>query len=282
MTIDKFTLETTTSKLAMTVEGDSTEVILLLHGGPGVPDYLEEVSRMLTPQFKTVRFDQRGVGQSKAINNQYSMKDYISDIDAVIDFLNVDKVHVFGHSWGGLLALIYTSSRPKRVKSLFQCSPSSGTGTIWQLMEREVMEHNRSQCSNIEWLRLGLNSLFGALGHNSSYQRVFAQVWKNYFKKPSEAPEVDTEWLKGVRSAAINKTRKEVLKLNYNDIVQKIINMTIPFMITYGAYDIYGKTRKDNIERLANGEYYEFSNAGHLPWIQDPEDFKKLIGRFYK
>ena len=34
--------------------------VILLHGGPGVPDYLAEVAEILAPRHRVIRYDQRG------------------------------------------------------------------------------------------------------------------------------------------------------------------------------------------------------------------------------
>jgi proline iminopeptidase len=79
------TLETETAKLHVVVEGNNLgDSIVLLHGGPGVPDYLQAVASILKGNFQTIRFDQRGVGASTAIAETYDIEDYVSDIDAIV------------------------------------------------------------------------------------------------------------------------------------------------------------------------------------------------------
>jgi proline iminopeptidase len=70
---------------------------------PGCPGYLAPVAALL-PDTRTVRFDQRGVGTSQAMSDTYGVDDYLDDIEAVRRHLGIERWHVFGHSWGGLLA----------------------------------------------------------------------------------------------------------------------------------------------------------------------------------
>jgi proline iminopeptidase len=147
------TLETKTSKLSVWIEGNKVgETIVLLHGGPGVPDYLQPVASILNSTFQTIRFDQRGVGASSATEETYDLEGYVSDLDAIVKTVDDRPIHLFGHSWGGLLAQIYAASRPEMIRSLFLSSPSSGTGVVWKQMEREVVAYNRRQATSIEWL----------------------------------------------------------------------------------------------------------------------------------
>jgi len=92
-------LTTKTSKLSLIIDGvNNSEVVLLLHGGPGVPDYLNKIGDFLKKDFKVIRFDQRGVGNSIALNNQYDIKYYLDDINEILEFIKVEKIHISGHS----------------------------------------------------------------------------------------------------------------------------------------------------------------------------------------
>ena len=69
------TIEVSSSGARLAVRdhpGEGTPVVLL-HGGPGVPDYLEPVAQMLAPPHRAITFDQRGVGASACLNDRYGM-----------------------------------------------------------------------------------------------------------------------------------------------------------------------------------------------------------------
>jgi proline iminopeptidase len=106
-------VHTATSQLTVFIHQGAGKTILLLHGGPGVPDYLEPVAAMLAPRYRVARYDQRGVGKSLALNGSYSLEEHLADLDAVRSYLGVPQLHLFGHSWGGLLAQLYWSKHPR-------------------------------------------------------------------------------------------------------------------------------------------------------------------------
>lgn len=275
-------LKTETSILNLTIEGNNhSETIILLHGGPGVPDYLAEVSNILSKTYRTVRFDQRGTGKSNSLNNSYTVDEYLYDIDQIIKYLDIDKVHIFGHSWGGLLAQLWASKNKSRVESLFLCSPSSGTGEVWKKMEKEVMKYNKKQASSKEWLVIGVNSLRGLIGSNKGYKNIFKLLWKFYFKKPNEAVEVDPSWLSGINATAINKTRKNIVSLNNATLDEALRDFSKPVTVLFGSYDIYGESQEFIKNRFPNSIHMILENSGHLPWVQDSANFKKLLNQFY-
>ncbi len=77
-------------------------------------------------------------------------------------------MHLFGHSWGGLLAQFYLVTHPDRVASLFLCNSSTGARREWKTMETALMRYNRSRVGALGWTIMGLLSTLsrapGSLG----------------------------------------------------------------------------------------------------------------------
>src|ERR1700734_1468816 len=83
--------------------------LLCLHGGPGMPhDYLEPLGE-LGAQRPVVFYDQLGCGRSSGPSDPglFTVERHIDELDAVRDALELDEVHILGHSWGGALAISY-------------------------------------------------------------------------------------------------------------------------------------------------------------------------------
>jgi len=94
--------------------------ILFLHGGPGAgtsPIY----QKFFNPEkYHLIMFDQRGCGKSKPYGEvvDNTTQNLISDINNILYFLKLDKVHIYGGSWGSTLALLYAQNNPEKVLSL--------------------------------------------------------------------------------------------------------------------------------------------------------------------
>src|SRR6266566_2242379 len=101
------TVENKETKLFATVyPNEERETVILLHGGPGVPDNLTNVAELLAVNFQVISFHQRGTKLSPCSNGDYSIESYLTDIDSKAANFNILKFHLFGHSWGGLYAQI--------------------------------------------------------------------------------------------------------------------------------------------------------------------------------
>jgi len=104
--------------------------VLVLHGGPGHShDYLRGIEGLASHRRRVVLFDQRGAGRSSAPRlshgkgidlrqTAWSVEAFLDDIEAVRTHLGVERMHVVGFSWGGILGMAYAIHRRPHVASL--------------------------------------------------------------------------------------------------------------------------------------------------------------------
>ena len=94
--------------------------VLYLHGGPGAGIWAKDRRYFNPRKFNVLLFDQRGSGKSKpfaSTKNNTTWK-LVEDINALLNHLEINKVLLFGGSWGSTLALVYAIKHPERVKAL--------------------------------------------------------------------------------------------------------------------------------------------------------------------
>ena len=94
--------------------------VIFLHGGPG--GGIEPIYRQYfdPEKWRIIIFDQRGCGQSTphAELRENTTWDLVSDIEKIREHLEIDKLVVFGGSWGSTLSLSYAITHPDRCKGL--------------------------------------------------------------------------------------------------------------------------------------------------------------------
>jgi proline iminopeptidase len=91
--------------------------VLLIHGGPGLWDYLGPVARMLEPLTTVHRFDHRGCGGSDA-SDAHTFARYRADIESLRRQWGHETWSVVGHSFGATLAFAYAVAHPDRTSAL--------------------------------------------------------------------------------------------------------------------------------------------------------------------
>jgi 3-oxoadipate enol-lactonase len=105
---------------------------LLLIMGLSYPSYMWHRTRpVLAQRYRTIAFDNRGIGQSDVPSGVYSMPSMASDGAAVLDAADVEAAHVFGLSMGGMIAQEFALQYPKRVRSLILgCTAAGGPHAV--------------------------------------------------------------------------------------------------------------------------------------------------------
>lgn len=96
-------------RLAVRDYGGEGRPLILVHGGPG-PNLAiwDGFAPRLVDRFRVIAFDQRGHGQSDGAGD-YSYPALVGDLRAVVNGLGLDEPIVVGHSWGGMIALLYAA-----------------------------------------------------------------------------------------------------------------------------------------------------------------------------
>ena len=108
------------------VGSGTTTPLLLLHGGPGVPSYYLKPLAALADERPVVFYDQLGCGRSPAPadSSLWTTDRFVRELAAVRTALGLEKVHLYGTSWGAILALEYMKTHPSGVESIVMASPA--------------------------------------------------------------------------------------------------------------------------------------------------------------
>jgi pimeloyl-ACP methyl ester carboxylesterase len=119
------------------IQGSSeNEPLLLIAGFDSDSSTWAAMMRSLVPQYRVIRFDNRGMGQSSAPDSAYSIQQMADDAVALLDYLNISQVHVVGHSMGGQIAQELTLAHLERIQSLILLSSwAKGDGKFNLLIE---------------------------------------------------------------------------------------------------------------------------------------------------
>jgi 3-oxoadipate enol-lactonase len=105
---------------------------LLLIMGLGYPAVMWFRTRpVLAKTYRTIAFDNRGVGRSDVPSGPYSINQMASDAAAVLDAIGTNSAHIYGVSMGGMIAQEFALQYPDRVRSLILgCTALGGPQTL--------------------------------------------------------------------------------------------------------------------------------------------------------
>ena len=133
---------------AYTVEGSGAPLILI-HGIGAARDAWRFVTPHLTDHFTVITYDLRGHGGSPLPTGEFGLNELVVDLEALRQRLGFEKVHLAGHSLGGMIGPAYARAHPDRVLSIGLYSTAAGrteddSAKVWgvvKAMEEKGIEN---------------------------------------------------------------------------------------------------------------------------------------------
>lgn len=109
---------------------DSGKPIFFLHGNASSATYWEEIMLKMSPDFRCIAPDLRGYGdtEDKLIDATHGLTDWVEDVFALAEALNIQKFHIVGHSLGGTLVLNLIAYDSAQILSATVVNPGSPYG----------------------------------------------------------------------------------------------------------------------------------------------------------
>ena len=112
-------------------ESGTGEPLLLIMGLGYSHEMWHRTRPVVSAHYRTILFDNRGVGKSDVPQGAYSIAQMAADADAVLDAAGIEKAHVFGVSMGGMIAQEVALNYPDRVNRLvLGCTACGGRNAI--------------------------------------------------------------------------------------------------------------------------------------------------------
>jgi proline iminopeptidase len=255
--------------------------IVLLHGGPGWGDYFGTFPSMLSPPYRVLTYDQRGCGESSR-HGSLHFRDHVEDLDDLREHLQVDRIHVFGHSWGGLLAQLYAKAYPQHVASLVLCCAAAHTGRLYSAVEGRAIEKRviAKVKQSRDLVALGsvmLMSLPGPLG-DFGFRCLLKRIYPYYFVRLASAP----KFRDANRASRVGYSRTNHSIGTSDENYLQRLPLDAPVLVVQGRQDVIRETNAIILERFPTATNVWIDDANHFPWLENPDAFRDAVLPFYK
>lgn len=111
--------------VAYAVEG-SGPPLYMVHGIGSRKTHWNALIARFKSEFTCVSFDLRGHGESPVPDTPYSLEELVEDLEALRARLGHERIHVVGHSLGGVIGPAYARAHPERTHSVGLLSTAAG------------------------------------------------------------------------------------------------------------------------------------------------------------
>ncbi|MCH8499068.1 MAG: alpha/beta fold hydrolase [Marinobacter sp.] len=244
--------------------GEGDQVLVLLHGIFAEKDHWVEFARPLKGEFRLLIPDLPGFGESTRLEDasyHYAMQS--QRLQAFLEALDVQQVHLAGNSMGGAIAARYTLDNPEQVKSLaFIGAPHGIESPIESDMERRLA-----------------NGEIPLIARN---QDEFAALLDFLFV---EVPWLPRPLYQHSAHVAIDRAESNVRlwKQQQEDsfrIQNHLDELAVPVVTLWGEHDLVFHVSGLDVlrEGLPNGQHEVMAATGHLPMMEYPA----LTARLYR
>jgi proline iminopeptidase len=259
--------------------------VIILHGGPGSSCYsLQQGLKELGEERPVIFYDQLGCGRSDRPTDisLWRLDRFVEELGQVREALNLDDVHILGHSWGTTLAAAYMLTKPSGVKSVI-FSSSCLSAPLWE----------QDQKKNLQKLPIDIQETIKRCEENGTtdtaeFKEATDVFNKNFVCRLDPFP----EWLKQgskyknpeVYNIMWGPSEFTVLgNLKEFDCTSKLKEIDCPTLFTCGRFDEATPESTEYFSSLTpNSTFHVFENSAHMPYLEETEEYLRVVGDFLR
>jgi proline-specific peptidase len=258
--------------------------LLTLHGGPGAGcDYLEPLEALAVDR-PVVFFDQLGCGRSEQPDDRalWHIERFVEEVAAVRTALDLERIHLLGHSWGGWLVIEYMIGKPSGVVSLILASTSASSPQVAHETARLKAQLPQEVQETLQ--------RYEAVGdfHHPAYEDAMMEFYKRYICRLDPWPDQLTRSLNNLMG---NPVPYETIcgpneftitgNLKDWDRTDRLGEIAVPTLITCGRYDELTPTCAETLHRgIPNSEMHIFEQSAHTAHLEETERYLQSVREF--
>ena len=241
--------------------------LLCLHGGPGgTHDPLEVLGALAEQGRRIVFYDQLGSGDSDRPDDPslWIVETFIAQLEGIREGLGLERLHLFGSSWGGMLALEYAFLRPPGLASLIlNSAPTSAPRWAEETLRLRAAlpEGLDEKEAEAEFKRRHICRL-------DPEPEAMARAREKF-----GAPVYETMW--GSNEYTVTGTLKDW------DVIHRLGEITVPTLITSGRYDECTPALVAPLhEGIRGSQWVLFRSSSHMAYLEETELYLETVGEF--
>jgi proline iminopeptidase len=267
--------------------------LLVVHGGPGADHtYFLPYLLPLARTHRLIFIDERGSGRSQRLQDtsQYTVEKMVEDVEDVRVALNLGKISLLGHSYGGVLAQAYALKYQQNLSHLILNSTFPSTRQM-----NEVLAHEKAQMPPDKLKRLNELEAAGLFGKGEAwehgrYPEEYAKLaWgPGYFPfiygarpDPTYDPLgqlMGTSW--ELYRAMWGEHGEFVIDGNLKSVeyVDRLATIHVPTLVIVGDHDECDPSlSKEMHEKIAGSELTILPDSGHMNFVDQPDMWQKTV-----
>lgn len=228
--------------------------LILLEGmGGDIPGLRRNIPR-LAAELRVIAFDFRGNGRSGPPPEDATVASFVDEAIAVLDHAGVEGAHVYGQSFGGMVAQELALRHPDRARSLILGCTHAGQRHAVRVTERVPKGR--------PWLAL--------------YAPAFAEAHPEHVAEDLEV---------GARQRQpLNASRRQWEAIRDWDAYERLSRLRLPALVIHGSEDrtIHPENARVLVRRIPGARLAMLEGAGHVYHSERPEEADRVVLEFVR
>lgn len=248
--------------------------VVMVHGGPGVPDYLAPVAEFIEDLCVVHRYDQRGTGGSQW-EGEHTIARHIRDLSTLLDTWGHDQVVLLGHSFGTNMINYFLRAQPDRVAGMIQLAGPFLDPWRKSYQASQLERRSAEQQGRLEELE--------AIGSRTDAEEIefLTLQWFTDHADQHRAWEWATASAHSQRPVnyAMNSQLNAAKKLDPLETHLDDLRLKTPAdsVIIGGAGDSRPADALVRHGARVDCDVVIIDDAGHNPWLEAPEEFSSAL-----
>lgn len=273
------------------------KIIIFIHGGPSGNATLFEgttAQKLADQGFYVIAYDRRGEGRSQYPNAKFTFEEAFQDLNFIYATYHLKKAIILGHSFGGLVATLYTNKYPKNVSVLVLA------GALFSQQETydHILDTLKKKYSNDSEQLKRINIVENLDKNSADYRKKCFELAgeNNFFKMPYPTAEskklyADYEAGEFYKTNIRNKNAPLVFYQNEKQnnidtrpVLKKIKSTGVPIYGIYGKDDgIFSSAQINSLKAITGENHFAFlDNCSHYLFVDQQSAFISKLKNWLK
>lgn len=257
--------------------------VLCIHGGPGAThDYLQPLADLTRAGYRVVFMDQLGCGRSERVTDPslFTVEHNVREVEELRANLGLGTVHLFGSSYGGLLAIAYTLAYPQHVRTLVTAGGIASVPLTNRELERWI---DQLPAADRDAIRAGNAK---KEYDSPAYLRAVEVFYHRYLCRLPEWPEPVRYSLEQISVPVYGHMNGPneftiVGTIRDWDVTDQLPRIRTPTLVTGGRYDEVSPAVARHIaDGIAGSELVTFEKSSHMPFWEERDAYIDRVQRF--
>jgi proline-specific peptidase len=257
--------------------------LLALHGGPGSTHHYFAPLEQLADERAVVLYDQIGCGRSDRPRNvEWSVDLFRDEVEAVRAQLALDRIHLLGTSWGGMLALEHVLSGAPGIVGLILSSTLANVQQ-WAAEQRRLRDQLPAD------VVATLDRLEAADAYDDPEYERAEQVYRDrhFYRGPKPRAELErmrAEKSKDAYRAMVGPNEwTPTGALKDWDVRDRLGQIDVPTLVMRGRYDMCTDAVAATLMAgLRNAREVVLENSSHTPVLEETDRYLDLLRSFIR